>query len=277
MAQQIEVSAKAIARRQPQAASWGLLPDVSYRRLGIVNVAFVNSADGWVLIDAGLPGTSALIRHAARNLFGEAAPRAIILTHGHFDHVGALPVLSRLWDVPVYAHALERPFLSGSQSYPPADPASDTGFMARMSGVFPRSGPDVGARLRTLPDDGRVPYLDGWRWLHTPGHAPGHVSLWREADRTLIAGDAVVTTRQEAIYSALTQEPEVHGPPKYFTPDWGAAEASVQAIAALEPELLLTGHGRPLSGAGMRQGLSMLAANFREVAEPRRGRYARWG
>ncbi len=66
-----------------------------------------------------------------------------------------------------------------------------------------------------LPDDGSVPEMGGWRWLHTPGHTPGHMALWREADRTVNAGDAFITTRRESAYAVTVQEPEMHGPPMY--------------------------------------------------------------
>lgn len=132
---------------------------------------------------------------------------------------------------------------------------------------------DIGTRLQSLPSDGSVPFLPGWRWIETPGHAPGHVSLWREADRTLIAGDAVITTAQESAYAVTVQRPELHGPPQYFTPDWESARTSVLRLAELEPETLTTGHGQSLSGGEMRNALARLAADFDRVAIPRRGRY----
>src|SRR5690606_27145957 len=117
-----------------------------------------------------------------------------------------------------------------------------------------------------------VPGMPGWTWLHTPGHAPGHISLWRESDRTLIAGDAIVTTGQESVYEALAQTPEMHGPPRYLTPDWEEAEQSVRLLASLEPELVISGHGMPVQGAHMRARLNELADNFRDIAVPE-GRY----
>ena len=75
-------------------------------RIGIVNVFLYgspNAGDGrWVLIDAGLHGSAERIIHAAEELYGEGTrPAAIVLTHGHFDHVGALRDLALLWDVPI--------------------------------------------------------------------------------------------------------------------------------------------------------------------------------
>jgi glyoxylase-like metal-dependent hydrolase (beta-lactamase superfamily II) len=115
--------------------------------------------------------------------------------------------------------------------------------------------------------------MPGWRWVHTPGHTPGHVSLWREADRALVVGDAFVTTTQESAYAAMTQAPAMHGPPMYFTPDWTSAKASVRTLAALEPDLVVTGHGRAMEGADMRAALHALARDFDEIAVPEQGRY----
>ena len=115
--------------------------------------------------------------------------------------------------------------------------------------------------------------MPGWRWVFTPGHTPGHVSLFRESDRTLIAGDAFVTTRQESLLAAVTQRREMHGPPMYYTTDWEAAGRSVEVLSALQPEIAATGHGVPLRGAAMRAALDELARRFGELAVPRRGRY----
>ncbi|AWN43089.1 MBL fold metallo-hydrolase [Methylobacterium durans] len=253
-----------------------IAPDLAYRRLAIANVVFVGAAGdrGWVLVDAGIPGSKRFIVSAAEARFGPGArPAAIVLTHGHFDHVGALEDLAASWDAPVYAHALEHPYLDGSRSYPAPDPSVGGGLMARISPLYPTSPVDVGARLRALPADGSVPAMPGWRWIHTPGHTEGHVSFWREADRSLIAGDAFVTTAQESAYAVATQAPEVHGPPMYLTTDWAAARRSVRTLADLAPERAITGHGRPLAGPELRRGLNALAQDFDAVAVPARGRY----
>jgi len=255
-------------------------PGLAYLRDRIVNVAFIASMDGrdnpWVLVDAGLPGATARIVHAAETLFGpDSTPAAIVLTHGHFDHVGSLKELVRRWQVPVYAHELEMPYLTGRSSYPPPDPAVGGGAMATMSRFFPRKPIDLGDSVLPLPADGTVPVVDGWRWIHTPGHAPGHVSLFRDYDRALVAGDAFVTTKQESLSAALTQRPEMHGPPAYYTIDWQAAEASVDALAALDPYVAVTGHGVAMRGNQLRADLQDLAAHFRERAVPKHGRYVR--
>lgn len=252
--------------------------DLAYLRTAIVNVFFYGTPGRgeWVLIDTGLAGFAHSIREAAAERFGEGArPAAIILTHGHFDHVGTVRELAEGWDVPVYAHALELPYLTGRSPYPPPDPSVGGGGMATLSFLYPRGPIDLGARVQALPAGGAVPGMSGWRWIHTPGHTAGHVSLFRDEDRTLVAGDAFVTVKQESALAVLAQRPEVHGPPAYFTPDWATAGESVRKLAALEPQVAATGHGVPLGGAEMRDALQRLARDFDRLAVPERGRYVR--
>lgn len=283
MEQQIPIdpSARADDPKQDDARdddTHEVAPDLAYRRLAIVNVAFYGAAGAgdhqWVLIDAGIPGMAGHIAKAAKKRFGlDSRPAAILLTHGHFDHVSALEDLAERWDAPIYAHELERPYLDGTAAYPPPDPTVGGGLMPLFSPLYPRGPINVSERLQTLPADGSVPFMPGWRWIHTPGHAPGHVSLWREADRALIVGDAFITTAQESVYAAATQRPELHGPPMYFTPDWQSAKTSVERLAALEPETVVVGHGRAMRGAEMRAALHALARDFDRVAVPDHGRY----
>jgi glyoxylase-like metal-dependent hydrolase (beta-lactamase superfamily II) len=175
----------------------------------------------------------------------------------------------------VYAHPLELPYLSGRASYPPGDPSVGGGLMAALARLYPRGPVNLGARLQASPDDGTLPGMPGWRCIHTPGHSVGHVSLWRQADRTLIVGDAFVTTAQESAYAVTVQRPEMHGPPKYYTIDWSKARESVRLLADLEPEVVITGHGRPMRGAEMRAALHRLASEFDRIAVPETGRYLR--
>lgn len=251
-------------------------PDLAYRRLAIVNVVFAGlpspQEEPWVLVDAGLTGTKGMIARAAEQRF-RRKPAAIVMTHGHFDHVGALEELAAEWDVPVYAHPLELPYLSGRASYPPGEPAVGGGLMAALAGFYPTRPANVEARLMPLPADGRVPFMPGWQWIHTPGHSVGHVSFWNPESRSLIAGDAFITTAQESAYAVAVQSAEMHGPPMYFTVDWEAAADSVRRLAELRPETVITGHGQPMHGPALRLALEELAAEFGEVAVPRQSRY----
>jgi glyoxylase-like metal-dependent hydrolase (beta-lactamase superfamily II) len=254
--------------------------DVACLELSIVNVYFVGptqSGDGgWVLVDTGLPTShGAIVREAERRFGYRARPSAIVLTHGHVDHVGSVRELAERWDVPVYAHRLEAPYLDGRSDYPPGDPTVGGGAMTQLGPrLFSRRAIDLGSRLHLLPEDGSVPGMPGWRWIHTPGHTPGHVSLFRDEDRVLIAGDAFVTTHQESFWAVMTRYQEVWHPPAYFTTDWEASRASVETLAQLQPTVAGTGHGIPMSGEPLRRELNDLARSF-EQRMPQDGRYVR--
>lgn len=270
-------SSVALVKEDP---SWALsvAPDVVGMRILIANLYFIgepNSSENWILVDAGVGPCANAIERAADERFGAGArPKAIVLTHGHFDHVGGLKELAERWNVPVYAHELELPFLTGRSDYPPPDPGVGGGAMAWLSFLYPRRAIDLGDRVQALPADGSIPFLSGWRAVHTPGHTPGHVALFREADRVLIAGDAIITTKQESMFSAVTQSPQtVQSPPAYFTIDWTEARESVQKIAALRPSIVATGHGIPMRGQEMQEQLQTLAAEFDRLGMPAHGRY----
>lgn len=129
--------------------------------------------------------------------------------------------------------------------------------MARMASLYPRRPIDLGGQVRELPADGTI-----------------HVSLFRDADRTLIVGDAFCTTKQESFFAAfITHRPELHGPPAYFTTDWDAARDSVRRLASLHPACIAPGHGEPMAGDDTTRSLVELAERFDEVARPEHGRY----
>jgi glyoxylase-like metal-dependent hydrolase (beta-lactamase superfamily II) len=250
-----------------------IAPAVQGLRIVFVNVFGVTHENGsWTLIDAGLPMSEGLIRSWAERQF-KLPPNAIVLTHGHFDHVSAARDLSERWDVPIFAHPLEFPYLTGEQAYPPPNVGAGGGAMSLLSPMYPRKPIDLGSRLRALPASGpnaeMLAALPGWQILHTPGHTPGHVSLFRPRDGTLLVGDAFCTTKPESFFeAAVAQRPELHGPPAYFTSDWNRARESVQSLAQLSPKIVAPGHGKPLSGANVAEALRTLAARFDEIALP---------
>lgn len=281
MTGQIPVDENAVAAHaSANEAIVEVLPDIGFKRLAIVNASVIGPAGAgdreWVLVDAGLFVTSAILRRSLEARFGASSrPAAIIMTHAHADHAGGLKSIAEHYDAPVFAHRLELPYLNGSAAYPPPDAKAGGGLMSLSSPLFSRGPFDVSERLHPLPEDGSIPHLPGWKWIHTPGHTVGHVSFWREADRVLLAGDAFVLTNQESAYSVAVQEPELHGPPMYYTSDWEAAEKSVRRLAELAPEYAIAGHGPAMKGESMRASLTKLAATFRQVAVPEGGRYVR--
>ena len=258
-----------------------VVPGLHVLRDVFVNLYYVAADPGqprgpWVLIDAGLPGSAAKIKQHAEATFGaDNPPAAILLTHGHFDHAGGLAGLLAAWpDVPVYAHPLELPYLTGRSSYPPPDPTVGGGLMAWSSFLYPKHPYDFGARVQELPADGSVPGLPGWRWLHTPGHTAGHVSFFQSEGKVLVAGDAFTTVVGESALATLSQKQVVHGPPAYFTPDWDAARTSVAELLSLVPSVAATGHGIAMHGDELLHQLEHLAVNFNQESRPKVGRYA---
>jgi len=242
-----------------------------------VNLYMIQSTenDNWFLVDAGLKTSLPRIKKMASSLFGDKKPQAIILTHGHFDHVGSLKKLINEWKVPVYAHYLELPYLTGKSSYPPADPTVGGGLMAYMASLYPTDPIDLGTHVTALPEDGFIPGFKEWRYIHTPGHTAGHISLFRDEDKMMIAGDAFITTNGESAMNAVfLQTKKISRPPAYFTPDWQAANDSIKNLVLLSPETVATGHGKPMSGTEMRRQLHYLHEHFYDEFVPYHGRYA---
>lgn len=250
--------------------------DVFFYTDQIVNIVFLGYPDenDWILVDAGLPFAAEEIIEAAEKRFGAMnQPAYIMLTHGHFDHVGGLDELLKKWDVPVYAHPLEHPFLTGEKSYPKPDPTVEGGLLAKISPLYPTAPNDLGDAIQSLPEDKHVPLLDNWEWIHTPGHTPGHISLFRKDDAILLSGDACITVRQDSFYYVFMQTPEINGPPRYLTTDWQTAKESVQRLVHLQPEVIVPGHGPVMEGKELQKGLNQLVNEFERVAVPKFGKY----
>lgn len=252
--------------------------DVFYYTNQIVNVVMVGEpgSPNWVLVDAGMPKSGEEILEVAEKRFGKGnRPAAIILTHGHFDHVGGLVHLIDEWQVPVYAHPLEFLYLTGEKRYPDPDTSVEGGILAKISSMYPIEPINISGALQELPQDQNVPFLPEWKWIHVPGHAPGQIALFRERDGFLIAADAFVTVKQDSLYQVLIQKKKIHGPPVYLTTNWEMAKESVQKLEALNPKYVITGHGQYMEGEELREELKNLADNFDELAVPSHGKFVR--
>ena len=240
----------------------------------VIPIAFVNAYtihtpdDNWVLVDTGVkPGLPAL-----KNLeqeFGRP-PLAIVLTHGHFDHSSNAFTLAEQWDVKIFAHPREKPYLDGEEAYPPFDPTVG-GALAFLTRFFPSPEYDFGDRLEFLLPGGELSFLPGWRVIETPGHTPGHISLWDEETKTLLAGDAICTANFDKWPAVIAQTPqELARSASPATPDWESALQSTHKLAELNPQVIGAGHGKPMSGGDVAGQLRDFA---REVQPPAHGRY----
>ena len=229
------------------AADLAIVPGI------VANAYLAGNRDSWILVDAVTSDNHPKILRAAEARFGAGAkPRAIWLTHGHFDHAGSAPELAALWNVPVFAHHAELPYLTGKAQYPPHD-ASKPGFFSKLVRFFPARTVDLSGRVREFQGG-----FDGWEILETPGHTPGHVSFFRSADGALLAGDAVTTMDLDSMWGTLAKGRKVSRPPVPATLNWPDARQSVRKLAALRPKLIAAGHGHPMRDA---------AAELRQLAD----------
>ena len=237
--------------------------------LGFVNAYAITTPEkDWVLVDSGMKNNLAALK-SLEDHFGRA-PFAILLTHGHLDHVGNASELATHWNIKIYAHRLEKPYLVGKAMFPPQDPTVG-GALAQASRLMPHTMFNLTGQLELFGADGLVPFLPDWKFIETPGHSPGHVSFWHEADRVLIAGDALATANFDSPLGMMTHKPSQFarsGSPFNF--DWEKTKVSVGKLADLEPVVVGAGHGEPICGAETPQQLRDFSHNFRA---PNQGRY----
>lgn len=197
---------------------------VALTKLGLMNAYLVREDDGLTLIDTTMNAAAALIAAAAQL----GAPiRRIAVTHGHGDHVGSVDALRRQLgaEIPVLMPELDARVLAGEQ----------VDFGEKKRGSWPQlaTKPDV-----LLAPGDRVGSLEV---ISSPGHTPGHVAFLDTRDRSLIGGDAFHAV------GGLTvpNRPTFPFPLVWMgTCDRKLALSSAIALRALEPELLVLGHGR---------------------------------
>lgn len=249
-----------------------LRPDVYISMDHTVNSVFVEvpEENGFILIDTGMPNRAENFIQTAEELFGkDAKPLAILLTHGHFDHVGSVIELVKAWHVPVYAHPNEMPYLTGQRKYVlPVKPVSDPALKKQQRVKAPVEAIDLGEAVHPLPEDGSVPFLPEFEWVEAFGHSPGQVAFYRAKDGLLIAGDAFITTNQSELFNVLVPEKTISGPPQILTTDWETAKESVARLLALKPRAAVTGHGVPLRGEELIEKLTDLVENWTDIALP---------
>lgn len=247
-----------------------IAPDVGWQPISFVNAYFVgHSGEPWALIDTGLPGRAEQIFEAAEARFGSGSrPAAIYLTHGHFDHSGSACALADRWEVPIFAHRMELPYLTGRSDYPPPDPTIG-GAMAFLSRFIPYRARDFGDHIRELPND-ELPGLSGWDWIPTPGHSPGHISFFRPSDGVLLAGDAFATMNMDSWTGLVTGKKELSRAGAPFNINWQATRESIEKLANLQPNVVACGHGIPMKDGALPDRLKRFAERFRR---PRHGRY----
>jgi hydroxyacylglutathione hydrolase len=181
-----------------------------------------------VLIDAAT-------RQGERRILRQIRDRTVTahaLTHAHPDHQGASHAVCERLGIPLWCGredvpAMETPGAIKNSQAP--------GWLNRFQERFWTGPPHPVARALQEGDE-----VAGFAVLEVPGHSPGHVAYWREADRVLILGDVLNGM------NVRTGRRGLHEPPEIFTPDPVRNRASARRLAALKPELVCFGHGPPL-------------------------------
>lgn len=184
------------------------------------NLYLLDTPEGLLLVDSGMPQENQrLLRH-----LGGRRPVALLLTHHHLDHVGGARMLWERYGLPIYAHPLDIPFISGEARRPPFPP-------------IPWLGDRIANSPRPLPKEALRPVEEGavvlgWQVVHLPGHTPGQIGLLREG--VLLAADAL---------RVGARGPWV--PPAMVNHDTQQARRTVGKIARLEAQKIYVGHGPP--------------------------------
>jgi glyoxylase-like metal-dependent hydrolase (beta-lactamase superfamily II) len=202
------------------------------------NVYLLVAPEGLTLVDCGLRGEAGKITtQLARAGHAVTGLRQVVITHAHMDHTGSAAEIVRLSGAKVLVHKDEVPYIEGAASLP-AKSGLDRAVSWLSAKIMP-APPAV--KVDTILEDGAIiPGTGGFVALHTPGHTPGHICLYHPERRILFCGDALFNRHP------LTGKPGLREPMAVVSVDPAQARASIRKLAALDVEVLLSGHGEPI-------------------------------
>ena len=205
----------------------------------VANPYILVDPDGLTIIDAGLPHSEGRILAYIRSLGRSPGDvKRIVLTHSDLDHVGGLAALCRATGARTYASRIEAAAIASGR---PSRPIQRRGFSLRriLMGalrLFIKPSP---LKIDEVVADGQVlPALGGLEVIDTPGHTPGHISLFAPSLGVLFCGDSMVT-----------DETGIHGSRPGFTWDDSSARESERKQAALGAHIVCSGHGPVVTDA----------------------------
>ncbi len=182
---------------------------------------------GDVLVNAGTrPGTQRLLRR----LRGQTV-RTLLLTHVHPPTQGGAAEVCQTFDADIWCGEADADTMESGDILSAQPKHWFNRFQSRF---FTGPGHRVARRLREGDE------VAGFEVLETPGHAPGHIALWRASDRVLILGDVVTN---QSVWTGISGLRE---PPRIFTPDPELNRESARRLALLEPRVVCFDHGKPL-------------------------------
>ncbi|WNC15965.1 MBL fold metallo-hydrolase [Brevibacillus brevis] len=236
------------------------LPMVARGNEMIIHPVVVYGENSCVLVDTGMPNCyQAIVNSLDQAGIPAEGLHAVILTHQDIDHVGSLPhFLARARQpLDVYAHADDKRAIDGEVPLLKLPPEMSSAILQSLPpkerseyehAFSSKTGPNVN---RVVTDGEVLPFGGGLRVIHTPGHTPGHISLYHEASRTLIAGDAMIV-----------ENGELKGPRPQVTPDMDEAIRSLKKLTVLPIEIVICYHGGVFKG-DVKKRLEELAASVK--------------
>ncbi|MDN4084807.1 MBL fold metallo-hydrolase [Paenibacillus polymyxa] len=202
----------------------------------IIHPVLLKDEDGLTLIDSGMLGQLEPLRKAISDV-GEDISRLkrIIITHQDIDHIGNVQaLLDLLPSTALLAHKDDIPYMTGERPFIKLTPE-------RINLMEPALKQQAEDMIRRLPDlrfahmleDGEhLPYGGGIQIIHTPGHTPGHISLYAPAHKLLLAADELRVVEGELV-----------GPAESATPDMPLALKSLDKLTVLDVDKVLCYHG----------------------------------
>lgn len=195
---------------------------------GVSNFYLVLDTENFI-VDTGLPGRTGELENCLKlNGIKPHDIRTIILTHHHFDHTGSLEKIKNLTDARVAVHVADWPYVSGEKIY--NGPLFMRPLIKLMNLVY---GIKPFQKDMVLNDGDKI---GDYTVIHTPGHTPGSICLYNPQNKVIFVGDNI------RYNNGILESPRGR-----LLPDLVNYKKSMEKIASLDVETILTGHGKPVT------------------------------
>ncbi len=209
-----------------------IIPQVQRLSGSFVNFYLISEPDGLTLIDTGLGMHFKVTLQAIKRLDRSPADlKRILITHSDGDHMGALADLKAICGAQAYANPIEAQAIAQARPSRALKAHGLRAMLFRLARPLFKAKP---AQIDEFLEDGQVlPILGGLRVINTPGHTPGHISLYAPEAKILFCGDSLVAEKHGTLRCSRGAN----------TWDEAQAQASVKVQAALGATLVCAGHG----------------------------------
>lgn len=231
-----------------EADESAIAPGVSRFGTKRVNWYLVEGDDGVLVVDAGVPGHwPQLLSGLADRGYGLDNVAALVLTHGHADHVGFAERLRETAGVPVFVHEADVGLVQGTDTVSAGGALLNLWRPAVLALLFElgRNGglsiPPV-EEVRTFADGDVLDLPGSPEVIHVPGHSAGSCALFLPDRDVLLCGDALATLD---LTTGRERGPQIMS---LFNADADRARTSLDRLADLDEVTLLPGHGRSWRG-----------------------------